>query len=171
MPATKSVTIRRASGSDVPFLLALERRCDSAGHWTEQQYLKMFQYERDGAARAVLIAESTLLEESLEEPSRILGFLVARHLAPEWELENIAVDPIARRKGIGRRLLNALLAEAGETNSHAIFLEVRESNAAARALYERNGFKETGRRRSYYRNPEEDAILYRQPVDKLSSKA
>jgi [ribosomal protein S18]-alanine N-acetyltransferase len=161
MPATNSVTIRRGVASDTPFLLNLERQSDFAAHWTEQEYLRMFQYERDGAARLVLIAESLPKGASLEEKSHILGFVVARHLTPEWELENIVVDPMARRKGIGRRLLDALLAEARETNSDGIFLEVRESNTAARALYQRVGFERIGQRRSYYSNPSEDAVLYR----------
>jgi len=93
--------------------------------------------------------------------AKISGFLVARHLAPEWELENIVVAPSARRIGLGSRLLNALLANARETDSEAVFLEVRESNAAARSLYEKAGFEPTGRRKAYYTNPAEDAVLYR----------
>ena len=94
---------------------------------------------------------------------RILGFLIAHHLAPEWELENLVVAPAARRRGIGKRLLEALLAAARETNN-SVFLEVRESNTAARALYENAGFEQTGRRPSYYASPSEDAILYRWTV-------
>jgi [ribosomal protein S18]-alanine N-acetyltransferase len=90
--------------------------------------------------------------------------LVARHLAPEWELENIVVAPSARRQGLGNRLLNALLAAARETHSASVFLEVRESNSAARTLYEKAGFKQTGRRKSYYTDPLEDAVLYRQTI-------
>jgi ribosomal-protein-alanine N-acetyltransferase len=67
----------------------------------------------------------------------------------------------ARRKGLGTRLLDALLAAARETHSTSVFLEVRESNAAARSLYEKAGFNQTDRRKSYYTNPPEDAILYR----------
>ncbi len=69
----------------------------------------------------------------------------------------------ARRKGLGKRLLQALLDAARETKS-SVFLEVRESNAAARALYENAGFEQTGRRPSYYTSPLEDAILYRWTV-------
>lgn len=90
-----------------------------------------------------------------------LGFLVARYIAPDWELENIVVDPNARRRGLGKHLLDALLAKARETNSESVFLEVRESNGSARALYESAGFHQTGRRKSYYSGPAEDAILYR----------
>jgi ribosomal-protein-alanine N-acetyltransferase len=89
-----------------------------------------------------------------------LGFLVARHIAPQWELENIVVASAARRKGVGKRLLDTLLAHAMSTNSDTVFLEVRESNTTARSLYESRGFHETGRRKSYYTNPQEDAVLY-----------
>jgi ribosomal-protein-alanine N-acetyltransferase len=60
--------------------------------------------------------------------------------------------------------LDALSAAARETNSSSIFLEVRESNAAARTLYELASFEQTGRRKSYYTNPAEDAILYRRTL-------
>lgn len=85
-------------------------------------------------------------------------------MAPEWEIENIVVAPKVRRKGIGRQLVDALLAAAGETNSESVFLEVRESNAAARKLYESAGFQQNGRRKSYYSDPPEDAILYRKDL-------
>jgi len=91
----------------------------------------------------------------------LLGFIVALQIAPEWELENIVVSPAALRKGIGKRLLQALLDAARKTNSQAVFLEVRESNQGARSFYEKSGFAQTGRRKSYYSNPLEDAVLYR----------
>ena len=65
-----------------------------------------------------------------------------------------------RRKGLGQQLLDALLAAARETSS-SVFLEVRESNGAARSLYEKAGFQQTGLRKSYYKDPAENAILYR----------
>ena len=110
---------------------------------------------RDGN-RLVLVAERAVSSNTVE----IAGFLVALHLGPEWELENIAVTPEARRSGLGMQLLTALLTRAKETNSQKVFLEVRESNAAARALYEKAGFRQTGRRKGYYSDPAEDAILY-----------
>ena len=96
----------------------------------------------------------------------LLGFLIARHLPPEWELENVVVAPSARQKGVGRQLLEALLTAARETNSESVFLEVRDSNTAARSLYERTGFQQHGRRKSYYSNAIEDAILYHLPLRK-----
>jgi ribosomal-protein-alanine N-acetyltransferase len=144
-------------------------RSSTAAHWSDQQYQQLFQPGVDGQERLVLIAEASLSDPSVPGESntagaRILGFLVAHHIAPEWELENIVVAHSARRNGLGKRLLDALLTRAKETNSDSIFLEVRESNAAARALYERVGFEPTGRRKSYYATPQEDAILYRLPL-------
>jgi [ribosomal protein S18]-alanine N-acetyltransferase len=111
------------------------------------------------------VSEAPLSSGSDEATSvgagRVQGFLVARHVASEWELENIVVAPLARRKGLGQQLLDALLVAARETNSSSVFLEVRESNAAARCLYEKAAFEQTGRRKSYYTDPVEDAVLYR----------
>jgi ribosomal-protein-alanine N-acetyltransferase len=156
--------IRPATIADIPSILALEQQSATAGHWTEEQYRQAFRQE--GGRRLVLLAEDFPSTAAAQETrnradTSISGFLVAQHLAPEWELENIVVAPSARRQGLGKRLLDALLAAARETNSTSVFLEVRESNAAARSLYEKAGFEQTGRRKSYYTNPPEDAILYR----------
>ena len=144
-------------------MMDLERPCTSAAHSTEQQYRQAFQSGDVG--RFILVAEASLHSPdgtaTAAAGSGLLGFLVARHLPPEWELENIVVAPLARRKGLGGRLMDALLAAARQTNSSSVFLEVRESNAAARTLYEKAGFEQTGRRKSYYTNPMEDALLYR----------
>jgi ribosomal-protein-alanine N-acetyltransferase len=87
--------------------------------------------------------------------------VIARVLGDEWEIENIAIAGTARRRGLGTRLLGELLDMARARGAAAIFLEVRESNQAARALYEKWAFLESGRRPIYYKNPPEDAILYR----------
>src|SRR5579864_2765392 len=141
-------------------MMSLERQSPTAGHWTEELYRKAFQPK--SAARLLLVAEASDLKSGTQAPS-LLGFLIAHHLAPEWELENLVVAPEARRKGLGKRLLNALLRAARETKC-SVFLEVRESNVAARDLYESAGFKQTGRRPAYYTSPSEDAILYRWTV-------
>ena len=143
--------IRPATIADIPSIMRLEQQSATAGHWTEHQYRQAVQNE--GVTRLVLVAEDS---EAMPR-----AFLVAQHLAPEWELENIVVGPTARRKGLGKRLLEALVTAAQKTNSTAVFLEVRESNAPARTLYESTGFQPTGRRKSYYTNPPEDAVLYR----------
>jgi ribosomal-protein-alanine acetyltransferase len=167
------VNIRPATVADVSLMIALERQCDTAAHWTEQQYRSLFQLSfrpalfgpgETRAERLILVTEDSLplitAERRADANQGILGFLIAHHVSPEWELENIVVAPAARRKGHGKRLLDALLRAARETNSEAVFLEVRESNSAARALYEKADFLLTGRRKAYYTDPPEDAIRY-----------
>jgi len=134
-------------------MIRLERQCPMIAHWTEQQYLDLFAATRESPARLAFIAED-------DGSSVLAGFLVARHLPPEWELENIVVAPAFRRMGIGKQLLDTLLVQAQHRDSASIFLEVRESNTPARRLYEKLGFHENGRRKAYYSNPTEDAVLY-----------
>ncbi|MBV8051356.1 MAG: ribosomal protein S18-alanine N-acetyltransferase [Acidobacteriaceae bacterium] len=97
----------------------------------------------------------------VEAAGIIQGFIVGRAVGREWEIENIAVANAVRRKGLGLALLNGLIEVVRAQNSEAVFLEVRESNRAARALYEKAGFVGAGRRTRYYRNPDEDAMIYR----------
>jgi [ribosomal protein S18]-alanine N-acetyltransferase len=153
------VQIRTATLADILVILSLERQSPAAGHWTEQQYRDMLQ--PGNTERLVLLGETSSPPLATKPASRILGFLVAHHLPPDWELENIAIAPQERRKGLGKYLLEALLAAARRSNSVGVFLEVRESNTAARSFYQKVGFEQTGRRRSYYANPVEDAVLYR----------
>ena len=88
----------------------------------------------------------------------------------EGEIANLAVAPSARRHGIGAALLDASLGEARRRGVKQVYLEVRESNAAARALYERRGFSVVGRRKRYYRHPDEDALLLRRTIGKEAGK-
>jgi len=97
----------------------------------------------------------------MQEESGLQGFVIARVVGEEWEIENIAIAGPARQLGRGTRLLGELLDLARARGAAAAFLEVRETNRAARALYEKWAFLESGRRRKYYKAPEEDAILYR----------
>ena len=92
------------------------------------------------------------------------GFLIANQIGPEWELENIVVAAGARRHGLASALLGHFLDVAKQRGGESVFLEVRASNAAARALYAKYGFVVTGRRRRYYQYPDEDAVLYRKAV-------
>ena len=159
--------IRPATVEDIPSILGLDRSSPAA-HWTELQYHQLFQ-PRSGAShqRLVLIVEGWQTDISIADERAemvVLAFLVARHVASEWELENIVVAETARRMGLGKQLLEALLTRATETKSDAVFLEVRESNASARALYESSGFEPTGHRTAYYTNPFEDAVLYRRLI-------
>ncbi|MGH9501572.1 MAG: ribosomal protein S18-alanine N-acetyltransferase [Terriglobales bacterium] len=144
------LSVRPATVADVPSMMALEKHAATAAHWSLAQYEALF---RASSPDRVAL--------SIREESDLHGFVIARVLGEEWEIENIAIAGPARRRGLGTRLLGELLDLARAKGAAAVFLEVRESNHAARALYGKWAFLEGGRRRSYYKNPEEDAILYR----------
>ena len=78
---------------------------------------------------------------------------------PEADITNVATHPNFRRRGLAAALLTALKAEAKKRGIENIFLEVRRSNTAARALYEKLGFETVGERKGFYQNPKEDAVL------------
>jgi [ribosomal protein S18]-alanine N-acetyltransferase len=145
-----NLKIRTATPADIPELISLERYSATAAHWSAAQHESLF--EPDAPPRTTLL---------LQKDSRIAGFLVARAIGPEWEIENIVVAGWARRTGLGTRLLCEFLKSARRSGAQSVFLEVRESNLAARGLYEKWAFVESGRRSSYYREPAEDAITYR----------
>lgn len=131
--------IRPMRTDDIPAVSAIQNGNPQAAHWNPQDYL----------ARESYVAETG---------SEVAGFLVLLPLGPdEAEVLNIAVDPVFKRRGAGR----ALLAQAGGRTLH---LEVRASNTDAIAFYQALGFSESGRRRAYYREPVEDAVLMRRPA-------
>jgi len=148
--------MRNATADDIPAMIRLERGCPSAAHWSEQQYAG-FLDPGSGHYRLAILTEDP---QDVAEGSLLLGFLVAHPAPPDWELENIVVALEARGKGIGTGLMKELLARAQQSGGESVVLEVRESNKAARALYKKLGFQESGRRKSYYSNPLEDALLY-----------
>ena len=93
----------------------------------------------------------------------VRGYCIAWQLADEAELGNLAVAPDARGAGIGRALLDDLLGVIETRGGATVYLEVRESNVAARALYASRKFEEVGRRKGYYAKPKEDAVILRRP--------
>ena len=91
----------------------------------------------------------------------LVGFAIAMFIEPECEIADIAVTPSEGRGGVGRALMNEILAHGSDVGCTDYYLEVRESNEAARRLYSSLGFCEYSRVRRYYREPTEDAILMR----------
>lgn len=146
------LVIRAATSEDLSAMLALERGSPLAAHWPESCYAQLF--EKDRPMRIAFVAHEH------KNAQRIYGFVIARVVAGECELENIVVARQHQTHGIGTQLVQTLANAARYQKTTRIFLEVRESNAAARALYEKCGFVITGRRPSYYENPTEDAIMY-----------
>jgi len=97
-------------------------------------------------------------------PEGVAGYVIAQDAADEGEILNLAVASARLRGGIGRALVEQVLAALAERGARQVFLEVRESNGAARALYASLRFEEVGRRSSYYRRPVEDAIVLRAAI-------
>jgi ribosomal-protein-alanine acetyltransferase len=153
-----ALQIRPAVQADVAAMVAIERASFS-DPWTAAALASTLRYEH----MRVLVAEDrgVLAGDGAAEP---LGYVVAMIAGAEAEIADLAVAPAARRRGIGRALIDRLLAELAEGGVQAVFLEVRESNRAARALYESREFQGIGRRRGYYRSPVEDALLLKREL-------
>jgi ribosomal-protein-alanine N-acetyltransferase len=142
--------IRRAEASEVAALTRLNDECGHTRHWALSHFEQMFD-PNNPSERRCWVAETR---------DGLAGFCVLLVTVDSWELENIAVHPDVRRQGVGGHLLEHARKEAAAAGASRILLEVRGSNRAARELYARMGFSETGRRKNYYANPEEDAVIY-----------
>jgi ribosomal-protein-alanine acetyltransferase len=139
-----SVQVRAARRTDLDEMLAIEHACFSDAPWDAESLTR---YD-------CAVAEIDCI---------VRGFVISRELAPdhegldgEREILNLAVDPAWRRQGIARALLDHEIGRGG-----TLFLEVRNSNAAAQSLYKSCGFIEIGRRDDYYQSPSETAIVMR----------
>jgi ribosomal-protein-alanine N-acetyltransferase len=143
------VVVRPASSGDVEAVGVIER-ASFQDPWG------------DGEFRSVLSAPHAifLVAEHVSTGS-VSGYSVALNVLDESEILNIAVDAAYRGRGLGGRLLDSAVVEVRSRGANAVFLEVRESNEPARRLYASRGFKEISRRRKYYRNPAEDALVLR----------
>lgn len=170
-----TVLIRHATAADVPAIMDLERQAATAAHWSMEQYLRLFSTRAEAISQRIalvgfaIIIPSPVVEQSpdknptprVEQKSAARGFLVGHGLGAEWEIENLVVAETSRRQGLGKRLVDEFIVQARTAGAQSVFLEVRESNQAARALYGNAGFAVNGRRKDYYTNPSDDAILYR----------
>ena len=137
--------VRKAVAADIPAVAALERSEFPDG-------------ADEGMLARLLDAEGGVILAA-EEGEGLLGYVWARFVLDEGDIGNVAVAPGFRRRGAGAALLKALLEEAERRQAAVVQLEVRESNLAARRLYEKNGFETVGKRKNYYEKPAEDAIL------------
>jgi ribosomal-protein-alanine N-acetyltransferase len=94
-----------------------------------------------------------------EFEKKVVGYSNIYIVAGEVQIGNFAVAPGFRNRGVARKMMGEIFQKAGESNCHTIFLEVRESNVPAMELYKSYGFVSSGKRKDYYTNPNENAII------------
>jgi len=148
--------LRRAHLDDVPAIMQLERSIFVSDAWSERSMLS----EVTGEHGYYVVAFEP------ETPERIDGYagLLAPRGGEEGDIQTIAVAPRARRRGLGRTLMQALIAEARRRGAREIFLEVRADNPGAETLYRELGFEAIGVRPKYYQPDGVDAIVMRLAV-------
>ena len=137
--------IRRMSAADIPFAAEIERLC-FVHPWSEQ------------SINEEMSKENSVFLMAFEDETPI-GYVGLSTILDEGYMGNLGVVEEYRRKGIGRALMNELINECKAMDSAFVTLEVRASNTPAVKLYESLGFTEAGRRKNYYKEPLEDAIL------------
>lgn len=143
--------IRPAAPADAAALVSIERRCFS-DPWSE------------GSFREALTSPWTF--GLVAQTSRgLAGYFIGRETAGMGEVLNLAVAPEFRRRGVASALLESGLAAFRRRKADEVFLEVRESNITAQALYVGRGFRPVGQRAGYYRHPKEDALVLRLALD------
>lgn len=177
MTVQSRITIRPLGYSDLPQVIAIERRSFPTP-WS----LSMFVLElsrpagvclavtEDGSDAGAGSGRSFPFASRNTHQERLLGYLICSRYDESWHLMNIAIDPSARRRGLASALLEELLSRAGRERAYT--LEVRPSNTAAITLYERFGFRSAGLRRRYYQDTGEDAlIMWRLGTDQTGAQA
>lgn len=142
--------IRTMKASDVPQIAALEKRCFS-DPWSERSV-------------ASELENPLSLWLADEREGAVVGYVGSQSVPPESDVMNLAVAPEYRRQGVGRALLEELTRRLHSLGMQSLTLEVRETNAPAIELYTAMGFREVGRRKRYYVNPIEDALILRKEL-------
>lgn len=144
-----SLALRPARAEDLSAVAAIEAACFKSDPWPRQSFEAFL--DRRGV--------SFMVAEDAESAAGILGYVILLCVADEGELLNLAVAHDSRRGGVGAALLRHVLDLAAAHGIRTVYLEVRDSNDAARKLYSSHGFIEVGRRRRYYERPVEDALI------------
>lgn len=145
------IEIRPFGQADLDAVFRMAEALNEAPHWPRERYEELLP-AGSSRPRVALVACDPLGPE-------VIGFVIASLVSPEAELESIAVAEHAQRRGIGRRLLGALVPELRQRGIQDLLLEVRSSNQPANRFYESENFKQTGVRPFYYADPKEDAVL------------
>ncbi len=154
-PVKEPMRIRPMSSADLPRVMEIAQSLKDAPHWPESVWTTAVDCATgpDVTPRRICLVAADPLS------GIVLAFAVTGLLPPQAELESIAVAAEHQRRGIASGLFAGLVRELKAAGIHEIFLEVRDSNRAARGFYRAQGFSETGRRVRYYADPIEDAVL------------
>jgi [ribosomal protein S18]-alanine N-acetyltransferase len=144
--AGEAVRIERMRPEDLDAILRVE-----AASFSEPWTREMFEAELIPGISVAIVARS--------DAGTLVGYLCGSMIGDEFHIDNIAVDPGMRRRGVGTKLLLAALVDASRHGARSASLEVRASNRAAQSLYQNFGFTVHGCRRRYYTDPVEDAII------------
>lgn len=145
--SSKELTIVPFKTSDIDEVMAIEDR-SFPSPWTKESYLELAPLD-------------TISFYVVKRDKHVVGYMLYQTWTHEMELHTIAVIPECRRQGIGRLMLEHLIQDAKARRASRIFLQVRPSNDAARALYGAFGFYTVGVRHRYYRDNQEDALVMR----------
>ena len=141
------ITIENMNAAHVSQIAVLEKLCFS-DPWNE------------ASVASELVNPLSLWLVALDG-DRVAGYVGSQSVMGEADMMNVAVDPDYRRQGIAERLITMLVERLRENEVYCLLLEVRASNDNAKALYAKLDFMEVGRRKNYYRNPKEDALILR----------
>jgi ribosomal-protein-alanine N-acetyltransferase len=144
--------IGRMTEHDLLEVVEIEESC-GLSRWGWSAYHNEL---KDGGGGLMLVVRRPPVDGKV-----LAAFIVSRLVADELHVNNIAVRPAYRRKGIGGALLKRVLEVGALVGARLAVLEVRDSNKSAQALYEHYGFQIVGRRKDYYSNPPEDALIMR----------
>lgn len=143
--AERNLKLRPMAASDADGVVSIQVASPEIAQWAAHDYAKL--------------SSAGMMAWVAEVEGVVAGFLVARRIASELEILNLAVRPDARRSGIGHALIESAFAWGNGLEAKSVFLEVRASNRVALQFYKRHRFEETGRRPLYYSNPAEDALV------------
>ena len=141
---SSGIGVRGMARPDVSAILSILGESPEASLWSEGSLMEL------GSSGTAWVAE----HEGI-----VIGFLIGRAAADEFEILNVAIARSHRRRGIATQLVEAALEWSRKAGTQRVYLEVRASNEAAIALYKRHGFSPCGRRSRYYQYPVEDAII------------
>ena len=141
-----TVELLRADRDDIDEIVRIEKRCFPKDPWSKQAFEE-------------IIYNPSYHNFTAKDEGSTAGYICGYIVADELNIADLAVDWEYRRKGIGMALLSYLLQYARNKGCTSAYLEVRASNEAAISLYRKAGFEGNSKRKNYYQNPAEDALL------------